>query len=103
MPTMRALYSLVCRLRTIHALTQGIVSLAREGWAAATPVQLLVLACGLAIALRVLVPSPSPEGGQTRVRMDRLLSMAAAAAIIGLSASEIAGSCLCLGSLVLRL
>jgi len=98
---MRALYSLVRRLRTVHALAQGMVSLAREGWAAATPVQLLMLAFGLAVALRVLVPSPTP--GQMRDRMDRLLSMAAAAAIIGLCASEMADTCISLGGVVLGL
>jgi len=98
---MRALYSLVRRLRTVHALAQGMVSLAREGWAAATPVQLLMLAFGLAIALRVLVPSPA--AGQMRDRVDRLLSMAAAAAIIGLCASEMADTCISLGGVVLGL
>jgi len=80
-----------------------MVALARGGLAAATPVQLLMLAFGLAVALRVLVPSPSPAAGQMRDRMDRLLSMAAASSIIGLAACGIAGSCVSLGRVVLGL
>jgi len=62
-----------------------------------------MLACALAIALRVLVPSPAPEGGHAWARVDRLLSMAAAAAIIGLCASEMADTCISLGGVVLGL
>ena len=58
-PTMRALYSLVCRLRTLSALAQGTVTLVLDGWAALSPAQLLLLGCGLGIASA----SPDPVAG----------------------------------------
>jgi len=100
---MRALYSLLCRLRTLHALSQATVTLAVHGWSAATPTQLLILASGLGVALRVLIPSPAPGGRRLWVRMDRLLSIIAAASIIGLAVSGIAGSCVFVGRIALGL
>ena len=44
---MKALYSLLCHVRTLRALAQGIVTLACGGWVVLTPTQLLVLGCGL--------------------------------------------------------
>jgi hypothetical protein len=101
MPTMRALYSLLSRLRTFHALAQATVTLAVHGWTAATPAQLLVLACGFGVALRVLIPSPAPGCGRSWVRMDHLLRITAAASIIGLAASGIASSWFFVAGIVL--
>lgn len=98
---MRALYSLISRLRTLHALSQGMVTLAVHGWPAVTQVQLLILACDLGVVLRIVIPSPSAARGKTRARIDRLLSIAAAASIIGLAASEIVESCVYVGRIAL--
>ncbi|MGE5296770.1 MAG: hypothetical protein ACM3VT_18270 [Solirubrobacterales bacterium] len=87
---MRALYSLVCRLRTVHALAQGMITLTLDGWTAVTPGQLLVLGCGLCILVRVLVPSPRAGCSGPWRWVDHALSTTAATAVIGLTASETA-------------
>jgi len=96
---MRALYSLVCHARTLYALAQGIVTLSYDGWAVLTPTQLLVLACGLVLALRVLVPSPPPGAGKRAVFLDQLLSGMAAAFVVAVGVTGIADSALVLGLL----
>ncbi len=99
---MRALYSLVCRLRTLYALAQGMITLAFDGWTAVTPGQFVVLGCGLCVLVRILVPPPPGPNGPW-VWTDRTLSTTAAASIIGLTASEIAGVCRFVGRLTLGL
>jgi len=98
---MRALYSLVSRARTVCALGQAMVTLARAGPAALAPVQLLVLGCGLCLLVTMLVPSPAPSGSRRAVFLDRLCGVMAAAAAIGLTVSDAAGSFVLLGRLPL--
>ena len=98
---MRALYSLVSRARTVCALGQAVVTFARAGPSALTPVQLLVLGCGLCLLVTMLVPSPPPSGSRRVIFVDRLCRVMAAAAVIGLTASDIVGSCLFLGRVTL--
>jgi hypothetical protein len=96
------MYSLICRLRTLHAMAQGTITLAFEGWTAVTPGQFVVLGCGLCLLVRILVPSPfASRGAWTRV--DRTISTIAAMAIIGLAASDIAFACMLVGRLTLGL
>jgi hypothetical protein len=102
MPTMRALYSLISRARTACALLQATMILAFDGWAALTPVQLLVLGCGLCIILRTLVPSP-PPGRKRAIFMDHFLSVIAAVSVIALTGIDGVGSCLFVGRLALGL
>jgi hypothetical protein len=98
---MRALYSLVCRLRTLRALMQGMVTLAFEGSAALSPVQLTLLACGVCLVLRTVVPSP-PSDRRGRVPfLDPLLSVTAAASVVVLTTAGVADSGLLLGRLML--
>lgn len=97
---MRALYSLIARARTACALLQALVTFAFAGPSALAPGQLLVLGCGLCILLRMLAPSP-PAGSRRAVLMDRLCSVIAAAAVIGLIAADTVGSCAFLGRLAL--
>ena len=89
---MRALYSLVSHARTVCALGQTMATFVRAGPSALTPVQLLLLGCGLCIILRMLVPSPPPSGGNRAIFLDRLCNLVAAAAIIGLTVADTAGS-----------
>lgn len=100
---MRALYALVCRLRTLYALTQGTITLALDGPTALPPAQWLLLGCGLGLALRVVVPSPPSAGGTLRPSVDRLLSFLAAVSVVGLAAIGMAGPCLLVGKLILSL
>ena len=65
---MRALYSLVCRLRTLYALAQGTVTLVLDGWAALSPAQLLLLGCGRGHRFA----RPDPVAGVCRQRAARL-------------------------------
>lgn len=98
---MKVLCSLVSRARTVCAFLQAAVAFARGGLASLTPVQLLVLGCGLCIAVRILLPSPMSSGGKRAVAMDRLCSVIAAAAVIGLAVADAVGCCLILGRLTL--
>lgn len=98
---MKALYSLVCRLRTFYALAQGMATLVFEGWAALAPAQWLLLACGFGIAFRVLVPSPARAGGGAHAAVDRLLSVLAGVSVVGLTALGSAGPCATVGRLIL--
>jgi hypothetical protein len=100
MPTMRALYSLVSRARTVCALGQALVTFARAGPSALAPMQLLVLGCGLCLLIPILVPSLS-RGSRRAVLLDRLCGGMAAAAVIGLAVSNAVGSCVLLGRLTL--
>ncbi len=97
---MRALYSLFSRARTVCALWQAMVTLALRGWASLTPIQLLVLGCGLCIILRMLVPSPPVSGRKWAVFMDRLCSLVAAVSVIGLTVTDAVGSCVFIERLV---
>lgn len=99
---MKVLYSLVCRLRTLYALVQGMAAVVSRGWAAVPPAQLLLLGCGLCIALRVLIPSPSGRERQFSF-LDRCLSVAAVASVVGLTASGVTDSCALVGRFVLGL
>jgi hypothetical protein len=92
MPTMRALYSLLSRARTVCALSQAAATCAYGGWTALSPVQLLVLGCGLCILIRMLAPSPSTSGRKCVVLADHLCSLIAAGAVIGLAAIDAADS-----------
>ncbi len=97
---MRALYSLVSRARTVCALGQAMVTFARAGPSALAPMQLLVLGCGLCLIVTMLIPS-SPSGSRQAIFMDRLCSVMAAGAVIGLAISDAVGSCVLLGRLAL--
>jgi hypothetical protein len=90
---MRALYSLLSRLRTLYALAQGIVAFAHTGWAALTPLQLLTAGLVLCILLRVLTPSPSPARRGPAVRADHLLNGLSAASVVTLHAVGVAAFC----------
>jgi len=98
---MKALYSLLSRARTLCALTQAMATLARYGWAALAPSQLFVLACGLCIVFAALAPSPLLSGGVRAVVVDRLCSLLAGTALIGLVVIDAIGSCTWLGRLAL--
>ena len=98
---MRALYSLVSRARTVYALGQTLVTLARAGPSALAPMQLLVLGCGLCLLVTVLVPSPPPSGGRRAILLDRLCGVMAAAAALGLAAGDAVRSLVLLGRLTL--
>jgi len=98
---MRALYSLISRARTVCTLWQAVVTLALDGWVALTPIQLLVLGCGLCIILRTLAPSPPPSGRKPAILMDRLCSLTAAASVIGLAVIDAVGSCVFIERLAL--
>ena len=94
---MRALYSLVSRARTVCALGQAAVALARAGPSALASMQLLILGCGFCLVIAMLVPS----GHRRATFVDRLCSVMAAAAVIGLAITDIASSCVVLGRLTL--
>ncbi len=98
---MRALYFLVSCVRTVCALGQAMATFARAGPSALAPMQLLVLGCGLCLIVTMLVPSPPPSGSTRAVFMDRLCSVMAAVAVIGLAVSDAAGSCVFIGRLTL--
>jgi len=98
---MRALYSLLSRARTVCALTQAMATLARSGWGALAPIQLLVLVCGLCILIAALIPSAPPSGRRRAIVMDQLCSALAAVAVIGLAVADAVGSCVLLGRLAL--
>jgi hypothetical protein len=93
MPIMRALYSLVSRARTVCALGQALATFARAGPAALVPMQLLVLGCGLCLLVTMLVPSPPPSGSGRVIFTDRLCSVMAAAAVMGLALADAVGPC----------
>ena len=93
---MRALYSLIAHARTLCALVQAMVTFACAGPSALAPVQLLVLGCGLCVIIRMLAPSASP-GRRQAIFMDRLCSVIAAVAVIGLIVTDAVGSCVFLG------
>ncbi len=97
---MRALYSLLSRLRLLYALVQGMVVLLHAGWAALAPMQLVTLGCVLCIALRVLAPAPSARRGLT-VLADHLLSRVSAASVGTLQVAGIVGFCASCVELVL--
>jgi hypothetical protein len=100
---MKALYSLFCHARTVCALVRGIVTLAHGGWAALMPAQLLVLGCGLCIALRILVPSPALGARKQAVFLDQFLCGMAAVSVAALCVTGIVDSGLFLGGLMLGL
>ncbi len=90
---MWALYSLVCRLRTLYALVYGVATFAQGGWSALPPTQLPVLALVLCLLLRVLIPSaPSIRRGPVALA-EHLLDGVSAAAVVGLKAADVAGFC----------
>ena len=97
---MKALYSLFCHARTVCALMQGIVAIARGGWAALAPTQLLVLGCGLCIVLRILVPSPALGARTQVVFLDRFLCGMAAVSVAALCVTGVVDSGLFLGGLL---
>ena len=90
---MRALYSLLTRLRTLYALAQGIVAFVQTGRVALTPVQLLTLAFVLCIVLRVLTPGPPSARPRLTAIMDRVVTIVAAVSAAGLAAVSFAGAC----------
>ncbi len=98
---MRALGSLVSRARTVCALGQAAVTFARAGPSALAPLQLLVLGCGLCLLITMLVPSPPPSGSRRAIFTDRVCRVTAAAAVIGLTVADAAGSFVFLGRLTL--
>jgi hypothetical protein len=98
---MRALYALVSRTRTLCALWQAVATFARAGPAALAPGQLLVLGCGLCLLLRMLAPSPPPSGSRRAILLDGLCRGMAAAAVLGLTATDTVGSCVLLARLTL--
>ncbi|MBP7053888.1 MAG: hypothetical protein KBE65_22980 [Phycisphaerae bacterium] len=101
---MRALYSLVCRVRTLCALTQGMVTLAIDGWAALAPVQLMLLGCGLCLLLRIVVPSPPSDRRRGGIALlDPLLSGMAAGSIVVLTTAGFADSGLLFARLAMGL
>jgi hypothetical protein len=89
---MRALYSLVCHLRTVCAMAQGVLTLTFDGWAALTAAQFLVLGCGLCIVLRILVPSPSASAARPLILASHLLSTVTAVSVVGLGIGSLAGA-----------
>lgn len=100
---MRALYSHICRLRMACALVQGTMTLAFDGWTALMPTQRLLLGCGLAVFLRIVIPSPPSAGNKLLTSTDRLLSIIAAVSVVALTATEIGRSCGSICGLVLGL
>ena len=99
---MKALYSHICRLRTLCALVEGMVAFVSEGWAALAPAQLLLLGCELCILLRVVIPSP-PSGWQGKrvACLDLFLSGAAAVSFFTLTMAGFVDFGLLLGGLAL--
>jgi len=89
---MRALYSLVCRLRLACALTQGMMALAFDGWMALTPWQHLLLGCGLGLFLRISIPSPPSTRRGLIAFLDRLLNVTAAGSLVALASADAVGS-----------
>lgn len=97
---MRALYSLVSRVRAVCALGQAMVTFVRAGPLALAPMQLLVLGCGLCFLIAMLLPS-APSGGRRAIVLERLCGVMAAAAVIGLTVAGAVGFCVFLGRLAL--
>jgi hypothetical protein len=98
---MRALYSLISRARTVCALGQAMMTFARAGPSALASIQLLVLGCGLCLFIGMLIPSPPPSGSRRVIFLDRLCSVMAAAAVMGLAVTDAVGSCVLVGRLAL--
>ena len=86
---------------TVCALGQAMATFARAGPSALTPVQLLVLGCGLCLLVTMLAPSPPSSGSRRAVLLDRLGRVMAAAAALGLTVSDAAGCFVWLGRLPL--
>jgi len=100
---MRALYSLVCRLRLACALAQGMMALACCDWAALTPSQRLLCGCGSGLLLRIVIPSPSPTRRGRIAFLDHLLSLIAAGSLVALATADAVGSWALAGRLILTL
>ena len=59
--------------------------------------KLLILGCGICLIVRILVPSPPSSGSRQAIFLDRLFSVIAAVALIGLAVTDAALDCVLLG------
>jgi len=99
---MWALYSLVCRLRTLYALFHGVATFAQGGWAALLPTQVPSLGLAFCILVRVLLPALPSSRCRPVALLDRIVTVLAAVSTGGLAAVNLADSCAFFARLVLR-